>query len=111
VLTDPLATSAFEMHKAEDEVSSGFDLGACLMADAECIASVLDHGQEANCPESQAFLKMVHVTASQVSIRADKQRLSRKSAGAEKVDIASLATTHYLSLYEATKTSSGKAAQ
>jgi hypothetical protein len=53
----------------------------------------------------QAFLKMVHVTAFQIPMTGGTQR-RRKSAGVEKVKIASLATTHYLSSFEsATKLS------
>jgi hypothetical protein len=98
------------MLKVEDEVSSGFDLGVCLMVDAECIASVLDHSQKPDEAKEQDFLKMVHVTAARVLIKGGTQRGS-KPTSIEKVNIASLATTHYLSLYESANKPSEKSAQ
>lgn len=46
------------MLKAEGEIDDGFDTKMCLMADAECMSSVVDH---ANGNRSTPILKAVDV--------------------------------------------------
>ena len=53
--------SAFRMFREEDDVEPGLNTKICLMADAECIASMLDSGPN-TANRTPPFIKAVDVS-------------------------------------------------
>jgi hypothetical protein len=103
-----LAISTFAMIKTEDELEPGYDLNVCLLADAECIASVIDPRSESDREKEPPFLKMVHVTASRVPTKGIAHEGS-EHAIVRKVNISSLIKRQFLASY--TSDSSSVAAE